>query len=210
LVLIFKSKLYTNTLCQVSSVVERIISWKQPFHYFYETDFHLVKKFFPLDKNYLLEQAQLTAEKTLLKDLIVRVKSRYEHRINPLGLVDSFTAKIRNHKPENLDSLHGFYENLCAIYRFKFGDNQLEFLWDGNDHLLHYKTEWTNTFDEWTHEFCKHDLFVQAILDLTVFLPENKMAQMIENRMQHFIQKHFEVKILHKVTGLRLQAANGS
>lgn len=105
--------------------------------------------------------------------------------------------------------LDGFYEKLAAIYRFKFGDNQLGFLWDGSDHLEHYQKQWTETFTHWTENFCQQDLFVQAVLDLTVFLPENKAAQMIENRMNHFILKHFDLKILNKATGLRLQAAHG-
>jgi hypothetical protein len=149
----------------------------------------LVKKFFPLDKNYLLEQAQLHCEKSLLQELIALVKSRYESTINPLGLVDSFTAKIRN------------YQSVGGIYRFKHGDNQLQFLWDGNDHHEHYRNEWSKAFMDWTTNFCRHDLFIQAILDLSVFLPENKSAQMIENRMQHFIEKHFEVKF-HPKKGL--------
>lgn len=169
----------------------------------------MVKKFFPLDKNYLLEQAQLLSRPHLLVGLLEQVKARYEIKINPLGLEDSFTIKIRNYNlniletdncapQQNATLLDGFYEKLAAIYRFKFGDNQLQFLWDGNDHLIHYQKTWSGTFVEWTNGFCNHDLFIQAVLDLTVFLPEASATQMIENRMNHFILKHFEVKIHHK------------
>ncbi len=207
----------------------------------------MVKKFFPLDKNYVLEQAQQLARTDLLTGLVNRVKSHYEFKINPLGLEDSFTAKIRNYhfcrdgelsvsttnnnydfpgdgqlsvssKNRNHDlsgdgqlpvstRLDGFYENLAAIYRFKFGDNQLEFLWDGTDHSLHYQKTWKETFVQWTENFCRHDLFIQAVLDLTVFLPESGPTQMIENRMNHFIEKHFEVRILIKASGLQLKVA---
>ena len=172
----------------------------------------LVKKFFPLDKNYLLEQAQFHCRAALLHALLQRTKSHYEFNNNPLGLEDSFTAKIRtytldfaNHS-EAAIRVSAFYEKLAAIYRFKHGDNQLEFLWDGNDHFQYYVNAWRATFLEWTENFCAHDLFIQAILDLTVFLPAKGNAQMIETRMNHFIEKHLEVKILNKASGCRLQA----
>ena len=161
----------------------------------------MVKKFFPLDKNYLLEQAQQMSLVDLLSELVEKVKARYEFKINPLGLEDSFTAKIRNYELTNQHLLLTFYETIAAIYRFKFGQNQLEFLWDGTDHLHHYQKIWKQTFGQWTDEFCQHDLFIQAVLDLTVFLPEKQGTQMIENRMNYFILKHFDVKI-HKSKGI--------
>jgi hypothetical protein len=161
----------------------------------------LVKKFFPLDKNYLLEQAQQMSLTFLLSELVEKVKDRYELKINPLGLEDSFSTKIKNYKLTDHHSLLNFYETVAAIYRFKFGHNQLEFLWDGTDHLQHYQTTWRQTFAQWTNAFCQHDLFIQAVLDLTVFLPEKQGTQMIENRMNYFILKHFDVKI-HKSKGI--------
>lgn len=161
----------------------------------------MIKKFFPLDKNYLLEQAQLKCRETLLMALIEQSKSAYEQKINPLGLVDSFTAKIRNTEPKNLPLLFNLYDQLAAIYRFKFGDNQLEFLWDGTDHLNYYKQSWTSRFQEWTQAFCQHELFIQTILDLTVFLSAEDLPQLWESRLNHFIAKHLEVKF-HKTKGI--------
>jgi hypothetical protein len=143
----------------------------------------------------------------LLAHLVEKVKACYELKINPLGLTDSFTSKIRNYKFDLNDGngsitlLNGFYETLAAIYRYKYGANQLEFLWDGTDHLQYYQTTWQQTFNQWTENFCRHELFIQAVLDLTVFLPEKQETQMIENRMNHFILKHFDVKI-HKTKGI--------
>ena len=54
----------------------------------------MVRKFFALDKNYLLEQAQLELEDFLLKDLVDLVKREYEARQNPLGITDSYTLQI--------------------------------------------------------------------------------------------------------------------
>lgn len=161
----------------------------------------MVKKFFPFDKNYILEESQHLLEESLLIVLVKLVISRYEFKINPLGLADNFTLKIRSYNPQNLKPLHNFYEKLSAIYRYKFGGNQLEFLWDGSDHEEYYRKQWTKTFQEWTGKFCEHDLFIQAVLDLTVFYPDDDEAQMIENRMNHFVFKYFDAKI-DKVRGL--------
>jgi len=161
----------------------------------------LIRKFFPLDKNYLLEDAQLRLQDTLLTQLIEQVKSEFQQRSNPLGLLDEFSSKIKNYHCQNLKPLTNFYLNMAAVYRFKYSDNQLEFVWDGRDHQQKYLAEWTTTFKTWITEFCKQELFIQAVLDLTVFLPENRHADLAENRMNNFMLKQFEVK-LHKTKGL--------
>lgn len=161
----------------------------------------MIRKFFPLDKNYLLEEAQLALEDALLHRLLEKVKIHYQSIHNPLGLDDSFSRQISTFKTNDFKPLHGFYENLAAIYRYKYGDNQLEFVWDGRDHQEKYQLEWTTAFERWSDDFCKHELFLQAVLYLTVFLPDNRHAHLVESRMHHFILKHFEVKF-HKSRGL--------
>jgi len=161
----------------------------------------LVRKFFPLDKNYLLEEAQISLQERLLGDLVNLVKVEFERRHNPLGLRDNFSAKVQAYKGQNLKPLYNFYLNLAGVYRFKYADNQLEFVWDGRDHREKYETEWTEAFHTWITDFCKQELFVQAVLDLTVFLPDNRQAELAENRMNNFMLRQFEVKI-HKTKGL--------
>ena len=161
----------------------------------------MIRKFFPLDKNYLLEEAQLSLQDTLLSRLIDQVKSEFEQRTNPLGLLDGFSLKIKNYKCQNLKPLYNFYQNVAAVYRFKYSDNQLEFVWDGRDHQEKYRADWSATFVEWVTEFCKQELFVQAVLDLSVFLPDNRHAHLAENRMNNFMLRQFEVK-MHKTKGL--------
>lgn len=161
----------------------------------------MIRKFFPLDKNYLLEEAQLSLQDNLLRQLINNVKSCYQRVHNPLGLEDDFSLRLKEHHTQNLKPLYTFYQNLAGVYRYKFGENQLTFNWDGRDHMEIYREEWSAAFQQWTNEFCQHELFIQAILDLTVFLPENRHAELAENRMNHFILKHFEVKI-HKSRGI--------
>jgi hypothetical protein len=161
----------------------------------------LVRKFFPLDKNYLLEEAQLALQENLLLDMVKEVKKAYERVNNPLGLQDEFALKVKNYPVIDIKPLTNFYLNLAAVYRFKFSDNQLEFVWDGRDHLDKYHEEWPRAFNQWIQEFCKQELFVQAVLDLTVFLPDNRHADLAENRMNNFMLKQFGVK-LHKTKGL--------
>jgi len=161
----------------------------------------VIRKFFPLDKNYLLEEAQLSLQDALLSQLIENVKQCYQQIHNPLGLDDAFSCQVKGFQVRNFKPLYTFYQNLAAIYRYKFGDNQLTFAWDGRDHGEIYKAEWMEAFEEWTDNFCKHELFLQAVLDLTVFLPDNRHAHLAESRMNHFILKHFDVKF-HKSRGI--------
>jgi len=161
----------------------------------------VVRKFFPLDKNYVLEEAQLLLQDTLLSSLVESVKAQYELLYNPLGIPDPLTIKIRGYRPGNLKPLSGFYQNLSGIYRYKYGDNQLEFLWEGLDHSEKYKNEWSGFFKNQVALFCKKELFIRAVLDLTVFLPENRKAELAENRMNHFMLQTFEVRI-HKQRGI--------
>jgi hypothetical protein len=166
-----------------------------------QNPFPVLRKFFPLDKNYLLEEAQLSLQEELLLLLISKVKEAYQQKHNPLGLADSFSNKIHHHQTKNLKPLYNFYQNLSAVYRYKWGNNQLEFLWDGTDHREKYKSDWVQFFEENIQLFCKQELFIQAVLDLTVFLPDNRHADLAENRMNHFMLQHFEVKF-HKSKGL--------
>lgn len=161
----------------------------------------MIRKFFPLDKNYLLEKAQISLQDSLLLSLVVKVLQIYEIRNNPLGLQDEMNRRIANYRPKNVKPLYGFYHNLAGVYRYKHGENQLEFLWDGNDHIEKYKADWNSAFQKWIDEFCLNEQFLLAVMDLTVFLPLNRKAHLAENRMNAFITQFFELKI-HKSRGI--------
>lgn len=160
----------------------------------------MLRKFFPLDKNYLLEEAQLCLQDSLLHQLVENVKEAYKQKHNPLGLADSFSSKIQRYQGKNIKSLSDFYQNLAAVYRYKWGDSQLEFLWDGIDHSEKYKSDWSAFFEKCSTRFCQEELFIQAVLDLTVFAPETP-TDLAGNRMNHFMLQHFEVK-MHKSKGI--------
>ena len=161
----------------------------------------MIRKFFLLDKNYLLEQAQLQTKDRLLSDLLIRVGKAYEAVHNPLGLEDDFVRMIRRFKSDSVQNLDEFYYLLCGLYRYRYGNNQLELLWDGSDHLTRYKSDWQKAFYEWVDLLCSDPLFVQAVLDLTVFFPLDQRPAMAEARMQYFIKSHFSIKI-HKTKGI--------
>lgn len=156
----------------------------------------MLRKFFPLDKNYVLEEAQLSLESTLLHYLVDYVKVEYLLRCNPLGMMDAMAMKIQEHQSADLRHLHEFYLNVMGVFRYKFyGDNQLEFIFEGRDAFHQYQEEWTRQFKNWTKDFCSHNNFLRAVLDLTVFYPAGSPVLMVDNRMNAFITQYFEVKI---------------
>ena len=161
----------------------------------------VVRKFFPLDKNYLLEAAQLQVKDALLIALIEKIKEYYFIRYNTLRICDPISQTIEDYRPGNLKPLKTFYQNLAGVYRYKFGDNQLEFLWDGTDHLKKYEADWTTFFHQHTTQFCRQDLFIRAVLDLSVFYSDTRDARLSENRMANFIHQQFALKI-HKQRGI--------
>lgn len=156
----------------------------------------MLRKFFPLDKNYILEQVQLSQENVLMHYLVDYVKVEYLMRFNSLGLVDETSQRIQDHEGTDYNHLHEFYLSLAGVYRFKYyEDNQLEFIFDGRDPAEKYHQEWPATFRKWMKEFCKHEQFIRAVLELTVFYPEDYTPQMVGLRLSSFITKFFEVKV---------------
>ncbi|HEX5171362.1 MAG TPA: hypothetical protein VFW11_19430 [Cyclobacteriaceae bacterium] len=156
----------------------------------------MIRKFFPRDKNYILEQAQLSLEQSLLNYLLDFVKVEYLLRNNSLGIDDNLSRTIKQHNTDDYRHLHEFYFSLMAIFRFEFyGDNQLVFDFDGKEPFERYRDEWSVQFKKWTKEFCKHQNFLRAVLDLTVFYPVDSAVLLMDTRMQTFISQFFGVKI---------------
>jgi hypothetical protein len=156
----------------------------------------VLRKFFPLDKNYVLEEAQLSLESSLLQYLVDFVKVEYLLRANPLGMMDDMALKIHEHNSNDYRHLHEFYLNVMGVFRYKFySDNQLELIFEGKDTFYQYQEEWTRQFGQWAKAFCKHDNFLRAVLDLTVFYPADSPLLMVDNRMNAFVTQFFEVRI---------------
>lgn len=167
----------------------------------------VVRKFFPRDKNYILEEAQLSTESQLLQYLVDFVKVEYLMRNNPLGIADEMSQKIETHVSKDFRHLHEFYLNLTGVFRYTFyGDNQLAFLFDGSNEFEKYKREWSTQFKTWCRDFCKHQNFLRAVLDLTVFFPSDSPVLMVDNRMSAFIQQYFQLRI-HPQKGIHKKSA---
>ena len=156
----------------------------------------MLRKFFPRDKNYILEQAQLSLRQSLLQYLVDFVKVEYLMKHNPLGLVDEAAQKIQDHENSDFRHLDEFYLNLMGIFRFTYySDNQLEFNFETRDDFQKYQDEWGKQYKAWVKEFCKHQNFLRAVLDLTVFYPADSPVLMMDSRMNTFITHFFEVRI---------------
>lgn len=162
----------------------------------------MIQKYFPFDKNYILEKAQLDHEHALTVYLINFVKAYYQANCNPLGLEDATIRSIREHKTCYTPGLSGFYRNLAGIYRYKYGQNQLELLFDGQDHYQKYVQEWKARYREWLLAFCERPNFIKAVLELTVFYPQGRKSELAENRMKVFMHQHFDLKV-YKYRGIR-------
>ena len=156
----------------------------------------MVRKFFPRDKNYILEEAQLSLESHLLQYLVDFVKVEYLLRCNPLGIDDDTARKVEAHASTDYTQLHEFYVTLTGVYRFLYySDNQLSFIFDGRDDFAKYREEWEASFRKWVKEFCRHENFIRSVLELTVFYPDDYTPQMAGLRMSVFITRFFEVRL---------------
>ncbi len=102
------------------------------------------RKFFPRDKNYVLEEAQLSLENPLMTYLVDFVKVEHLLHNNPLGIMDDTFLKIQHHSAKDFSHLQEFYISLAGVFRYLFySDNQLEFSFDGQDEFVKYQQQWT-------------------------------------------------------------------
>lgn len=167
----------------------------------------MLRKFFPLDKNYILEEAQLSLESSLLEYLVDYVKVQYMLQYNSLGLIDETVLRIEQHQTKDFSKLSELYVNLMGIFRFRYyHDNQLEFGFDGQDPFEKYCEEWIAEFKKWTRELSQQKNFIWGVLELTVFYPKEAEARFIGNRINVFVSQFFELKI-HPQKGILKRSA---
>lgn len=159
-------------------------------------------KLFTLDKNYLLKEVQIKLRAKLLSQLVSEVKALYLEKYNPLGLLDETIIKLNNTECDDIDNLNSFYYELAGIYRLKYGENQLEFLFDGSSHFIKYEKEWRRRFQKWMHEFSKHKHFVRAILEGSYLDTREESKKNIQIRLKLFLEQHFQLRV-YKYRGIR-------
>jgi hypothetical protein len=160
------------------------------------------KKLFTLDKNYILKEAQIKLRTQLLRQLISEIKSIYLKHYNPLGIIDDTILKIKNNQTEHIDYLDPFYFELAGIYRLKYGENQLAFLFDGSSHFKKYKKEWQRKFKKWMKEFVNHKHFLRAILEGSFLNPDENIQKHVQIRLKLFLEQQFQLRI-YKYRGIK-------
>lgn len=159
------------------------------------------QRFFPYDKNYILKQVQSDLEPELLTELIGLSKQAFQQVYNPLGLNDDTSIKISRYEKNQLIYLHTFYTSLSGVYRYKFGNNQLELIWDGRSHYDKYCEEWSAAFTSWMRGFCSNPQFLKAVLAATVFCKNRRQGELAEIRLKVFLNAQFDVKV-HRQRGI--------
>lgn len=162
----------------------------------------MTKKLFPSDKNYLLQEVQEKSQNYLLVYLVEYVKEFYLQYHNPLGLIDEAILKIQNSYDYPIEHLEEFYRDLAGIYRYHFGEVQLEILFDGRTHEEKYETEWHEFFKGSVGKYCYNIHFLKAVLEISVFYPKDKKASLAGNRMKYFIEHQFDLKV-YKYRGIQ-------
>lgn len=152
--------------------------------------------FFKKDKNHILKEAQVQGTFSLCKLLFEKTIGSYDTLFNPLGLEDSTSKNIKEFELKDNSNLEGIYENIAAIYRYRYGDSQLEIIWDGKTHQEKFLEDWSSTFKEWVTDLCQNRTFIKGILHLTVFSEQKKNTFFIENSLKAIINEYFDLKVL--------------
>ncbi len=165
------------------------------------------RKLFPSDKNYILKEVQENQKDSLICHLVEYVKDFYLQVHNPLGLIDKTIIKIRDSSDYPIEPLYNFYYDLAAIYRYQYGEVQLEFIFDGRSQEEKYKAEWEGYFKKSIHEYCYNIHFLKAVLEITVFHPKDRIAHLAGNRMKYFIEQHFDLKV-YRYRGIKKRKAS--
>lgn len=165
----------------------------------------MIDKLFPLDKNYILRQAQFVLEEELMDQMVYELKRSYTYLYNPLQLMDQTYAKILDTFDFPTDRIQLIYRQLCGIYRYKNGNNQLELLFDGRSHFDKFKEEWEATFLAWVKELGQHEQYVKTMLRMTLLYDTESRAEWSENHCKAFINQYFELKVIKRQGELLLK-----
>jgi len=152
-------------------------------------------KLFPKDKNYILKGVQEASKTALLHQLVQEARVGYERAYNPLGLEDRTVHTIRHKKHFPVVHLEQLYNELAGLYRYRYGSDQLEFIFDGTTHEEKYAQEWARTFGQWARQLCQRPLFTKAVLEATVLYPEERKANLATARLRAQISQLFEFKV---------------
>ncbi|WP_268033508.1 hypothetical protein [Algoriphagus sp. PAP.12] len=165
----------------------------------------MIEKLFPLDKNYILRQAQFVMEEELLEQMVYELKRSYTFLYNPLQLMDETYAKILDTNEYPVERIRMIYRQLCGVYRYKHGDNQLELLFDGRSHFDKFKEEWEKNFIRYIQDLGQHEQYVKTMLRMTILFDTESRAEWSENHCKAFINQYFDLKVVKRQGELKLK-----
>lgn len=151
-------------------------------------------KYFESDKNYLLKTVQAFSKDVLLEKWTSLAYAGYMQQENPLGLEDDFTLFIKQEIGKGACILDEAYELIAAVYRYKYGENQLSFLWDGRTHMEYYDDEWRKTFLQWTATLCAHKDVYRSIVKAAL-AHEGVNNEFLSISLRRCVLKHFNVRL---------------
>lgn len=167
----------------------------------------MIDKIFPLDKNYILRQAQFAMEAELLEQMIYELKKSYTYLYNPLRLMDQTYAHILDTFEFPTDRLRIIYRQLCGIYRYHHGDNQLAILFDGRTHFDAFKENWEAALIGYVKELGQHEQYVKTMLRMTILFDTDSRAEWAENHCKSFINQYYGLKVIKKHGELKLKVS---
>lgn len=156
---------------------------------------------FDQDKNYILKEVQADTMDTLLVGLVHAVRSTYLDHYNPLGLEDDTIKKVKGCLNPVTTHLDNFYWELAAIFRYKVGSNQLEFIFSGRSHYQKYTDDWIEAFEMWSEDFTQSRYFLRAVLEMCILEPRGRVAQLAADRMKVYLAQYFNLKV-YKYRGI--------
>ena len=165
----------------------------------------MIQKLFPLDKNYILRQAQSVLEEELIDRMIFELKRSYTLLYNPLRLMDETFAQILDTYEFPRERVRMIYRQLSGIYRYKHGDNQLELLFDGRTHFEKFQEDWSAAFVSYVQDLGIYEQYVKTMLRMTLLYDTETRAEWAENHCKAFINQHFACKVVKRQGELRLK-----
>jgi hypothetical protein len=167
----------------------------------------MIQKLFPLDKNYILRQAQFALEEELLDQMVYELKRSYTYLYNPLKLMDSTYAVILDGFEFPTDRIRMIYRQLCGVYRYQQQDNQLELLFDGKSHFDKFKEEWEAAFISMIRQLGQNEQYVKTMLRMTLLFDTESRAEWAENHCKAFINQHFGIRVVKRLGELVLKVS---
>ncbi len=154
----------------------------------------LDQKYFPQDKNYLLKTVQAFSKEVLISGWADHCYQGYMRNENPMGLEDDFTIHIKSEIQKGTFILEEVYELLSAIYRFREGDNQLSFVWDGRTHMEYYDEKWKITFIEWVDELSRKPEIYRAVIKASL-ADGMTNTTFLQASIKRAVLNHFHIRL---------------